>query len=381
VQDKGRDLWLFARYQPTPEAPAINWRSWYDEVARVLDPGNRLPFDPEETIPDTSVKYATALRFESAVEARAEWEATKDQLLRVLDVSAALGLLTDVKGRPPLLVIPRPPDFPLDRSGPRLKELQEAYPRYRTEFVVVGLPDAMIASVKQAARANLEYLLEPARSAVLQQISKIDPRSESAATWAKVADWLAGNPPELAAWRVLALTLARLTSADAIDPVSAMTSFLKKTSFTIEINQVTLEVPFRYADARPAAGASFEIYHPATTADSAAIVCELVGDPKRDDEKKLTTYTYRPRDRRSLVYRPGDELWATLKLHDERSLTWSRGHSTVYQFERLLRPPRLHRTTEASDEGELEEGINLIIAPSDGVPRIPDLMPVVKNAK
>jgi hypothetical protein len=50
----------------------------------------------------------------------------------------------------------------------------------------------------------------------------------------------------------------------------------------------------------------------------------------------------------------------------------------MYQFERLTRPPRLHRTKEATTSGTLEEEVRLTIIPADGVPRVPDLMPVVK---
>jgi GTPase SAR1 family protein len=381
AHDKARDLWLFARYQPTPQAPAINWRGWYDEVARVLDPSNRLPFDPDAEIPGTKLPYATALRYESALEARAEWEGMKDRLLRVLDVSAALGLLTDVKDHPVSLVIPRPPDFALPKASARLKQLQENYPRYRTEFVVNGLPDAMVAAVRQAARSNLEHLLDPGRETVLGQLIKLSADGDSPAAWKKVADWLAGNPQELAAWRALALVLARLNEADAADPVSALTVFLQKPAFPIEINQLTLEVPYRYTEVKPQPGADLEIHHPATSATTAAISCFQEGEGRRDDDRKVTTYSFRPRERQRLVYHPGEQLSATLKLRDERMLSWNRNHSNVFQFERLRRPPRLHRATESSEDGTLAEGIDLIISPADGIPRIPALMPEVRSLK
>jgi GTPase SAR1 family protein len=378
AHDKARDLWSFARYEPSPAAPAIDWHRWYDEVSRLLDPAYRLPFEPEEEISGTSLKYATALHFERAVEARAEWEAEKDRLLRVLDVAAALGLLTDVRAHPALLVIARPPGFPLDRARIRLRELQEAYPRYRTEFVVTGLPDAMVTAVRQAARANLEYLLEPAREAVLRQLRKADRSEETVAGWKEVGEWLGTNPQELAAWRALALVLARLNDANATDAVSALISFLQKRSFPIEIHQLSLEVPYRYSDVKPLPGADLEIFHNATTPDVPAISCGAVGEGKRDDERRVTTYTFRPRERQRLIYRPGEELRATLHLRDEGALTWSRSHSAVYQFERLLCPPRLHRVAESSDEGTLAEGIELLVTPDTGVPGVPALMPFVQ---
>ena len=65
-------------------------------------------------------------------------------------------------------------------------------------------------------------------------------------------------------------------------------------------------------------------------------------------------------------------------LRDGLMLTWARDRSSVYQFERLRRPPRLHKANEPNTEGTLEEGVRLLIDPPDGVPRVPDLLPVVR---
>jgi hypothetical protein len=378
----GRDLWVFARFQPTPEAPAVNWGGWYDEVARLLDPARQSPFPPQDLIPDTHLPYATALRFDRVVEARAEWEAARAKLRRVVDVAAALGLVEGVKGRQPLLVIPRPPDFPLDGAAARLKGLQEACPNYRADFVLTGLPDAIVPQVRQAARANYEHLLAPGRDAVLRQLRKEgDGDEDSPARWAKVGDWLSHDPEELASWRSLALVLARLNDATATDPVIALAAFLQKNSFPLEINQLTLEIPFRLQAAKPLAGADFEIFHPATSPQGPAIVCVPAGEGERDVARKVTVYKFRPRDRQRLTYRPGEQLWASLQLRDDQTLTWTRGHSTAFQFERLLRPPRLRPTSEPAGEGTLAEGVELTVVPADGVPRVPDLLPVVRPAR
>jgi hypothetical protein len=380
--DKGRDLWVFARYQPTPEAPAIDWGGWYDEAARLLDPTNQTPFPPQELIPDTHVPYAAALRFDRAVEARAEWEALQGKLRRVRDVGAALGLIPDVKGRPALLIIPRPPDFPLERAGARLKELQGAYPNYRTDFVLTGLPDAIVPQVRQVARTNYEHLLDPGREAVLGELKKgTEGDADTPARWSAVGAWLAGGPEELAAWRTLALVTARLHDPAAADPVATLAGFLQKPSFTIEIRQLTLEIPFRLPDVKPQAGADLEIYHPATAPQGLALACAPAGEGERDEARKATVYKFRPREARRLTYRPGEPLWATLRLRGDRALTWSRGHSAAFQFERLLRQPRLHPANEPSSEGALAEGVEMTVEPADGVPRVPDLLPAVRPAK
>jgi hypothetical protein len=378
--ERGRELWVFARYQPTPAAPAINWRGWYDETARVLDTVAGSPIDQREPIPGTSLTYATALRFDRVTEARAELEAVAEKLRRVVDVAAALGLVSDVKGRPPLLVIPRPPGFPLDQARNRLQQLQAAYPQYQAEFVVTGLPDAIVPEVRQSARANYEYLLAPGRVAVLRQLTA-DGDDDTAAGWAKIGAWLGHAPPEFAAWRTIALTLARLNDPKAVDPATELAEFLSKTSFPVDVRQVTLEVPYRYADLKPRAGAEFAIFHTATTADGPAILLAPVGEGERDDARRVTTYTFRARDRSRLTYHPGDALWATLEMRDGHSLAWTRGRSNAFQFERLLRPPRLRSTAEPDSEGTSADGIELLITPADGLPHLPDMMPSVPANK
>jgi hypothetical protein len=379
---QGLSLWVFSGFLPTPEAPVIDWNRWYDQVRGLLDPARQFPFSPKETIPQTHLTYAAAYRFDQVVEARAERESVLAKLRREVDVGAALGLIEGVKGRPPLLVIPRPPDFPLDRATARLKELQEAYPNYRADFVLTGLPDAIVSQVRQAARANYEHLLEPGREAVLRQLRNAgDGDEDSPARWAKVGDWLSRDPDQLAAWRSLALVLARLNDAAAADPVTALAAFLQKGSFSIEINQLALEIPFRLQAVKPLAGADLEIFHPATSPQGPAIACVPAGEGERDLARRVTVYRFRPRDRQRLTYRPGEPLWASLQLRDDQTLTWTRGHSTAFQFERLLRPPRLRPTNEPAGEGTLAEGVELTVVPADGVPRVPDLLPVVRPAK
>lgn len=379
--DKARDLWTFSRYKPTPDAPAINWRTWNEEVERLLDPARAAPFGDKEPIAGTTLTYGAAQRFARIVEARADWDTLKNKLNRVRDLSAALGLNAAVKDRPALLVVPRPPDFSLERARSRVQELQGAYPNFQRDFVLTGLPDAVVPEVRQAARTNYDYLLKPAREAVLQQLQASGTgEAETVSRWEKVSTWLAGNPQELAAWRVLALVLARLNDADAIDPVTALVDFLQKSKFTIDVRLVTLEVPESYR-ARPAAGANLAVYHPATNADQPAIVCEPSGEGERDAQRRVMVYKFRAGERQRLTYTPGDVLWASLALREGQIFSWMRCRSTTYQFERLLLPPRLHKSNEPSNAGTPADNVRLTITPADGVPGVPDLLPEVRLAK
>ncbi len=227
------------------------------------------------------------------------------------------------------------------------------------------------------ARTFYERLLEPARAAVLSQLQQAGGGAEETrARWDGVRDWLR-DPKELQDWRVLAMVLVRLHDAEAGDPVDALREFLSKTSFALDVRRVTLEVP-EGLGVKPAADARFSVYHPASAGDKPARVFESSGEGERDARRRVVTYSFRSVEGQRLTYQPGDALWATLPLRDDLAFTWVRGRSLMYQFERLLRPPRLHKTSEATTAGTLEEKVQLTISPSDGVPRLPDLMPVVR---
>jgi hypothetical protein len=58
-------------------------------------------------------------------------------------------------------------------------------------------------------------------------------------------------------------------------------------------------------------------------------------------------------------------------------LTWARSRSLVYQFERLIKPPRLHRKGQDNTQGEIEPSISLAVIPETGLPKVPELLPVV----
>jgi hypothetical protein len=368
-------LWTFQGFQG---ARRINWREWSADAEKLLDPARKPPFADTAAIPGaaTPLTYATALRFDRVAEAQADWEGEKRRLGRLLDVAAALGLAPQVKGRPPVLVVPN--DFTLEQARARVQELRQAYPNHKTEFVLDGLPEAARPDVQQAAGTNYKYLLAPAQALVLRKLQEAGSRgAESPARWAAVREWLK-SPEELAAWRVLATVEAGLHRADATGPVSALASFLQQPRFTVEIQRLTVEIP-ESLKVRPAADASLSVFHSEGPGDGKpALVFEQSGEGQRDPQRRVWTYTFRLLEGKRIVYQPGDRFWASLPLRDERMLTWARYRSTTYQFECLRRPPRLHKATEPNTSGSLEEGVRLIITPDDGVPRVPDLLPVVR---
>lgn len=362
----------------------VNWDRWTRDAEILLGPDSRPPFSGPSPVSGaaTTLTYdATVLRFEEVRAANADWEAKKRRLQRLLDLCAALGLATTVDRRPSPLVIPR--RFALSEARPRRNELEQSYPNYKTDFVFENVPEAIRPLVDQAAHTNYEHLLGAGQAAVLKQLEQAGGGAEETRTrWDHVRRWLR-DAKELEDWRVLAGVLIRLHDPagphppESADPVNGLAEFLDRSGFTLNIRRMTLEIP-ESLGRKPVADAPLSIYHPASAGEKPALVLQPSGEGERDPQRRVWTYSFRLPEAQTLTYRPGDALWATLPLREDWMFTWVRCHSLMYQFERLARPPRLHQTKEEATRGTLAEEVRLLIVPAEGLPRLPDLMPIVR---
>jgi hypothetical protein len=359
-----------------------NWAAWYDQFRKLQDRAGRPPFREEDPVPNSRLSYATVLRFNRVAEARAGWQTVDQRLSRVRDLAAAFGLIGSVPDRPPLLVIPRPPEFTAPDARGRLLDLARAYPRYKEEFVLGDLPERVAEPLRQAARTSYDRLLDAGRAEVLRRLQQASPDGqETFDHWGEVRRWLQG-PEELSSWRVLAGVLGRMQEADWTDPVNALVAFLGRDHFDLDLKRMSLEVPFSL-NARPAGKLS--LYHPPTNGQGPALTFE-VGEPETDSERRLRIYPLRPEgSARLLVYHPGDSLWASLPVEYGGNagwvLDWVRGRSEVYQFDHLSRAPQLHQKDQASSKGEVAQGVALAASQGSTLPTVPELMPVVKLEK
>jgi hypothetical protein len=229
-------------------------------------------------------------------------------------------------------------------------------------------------------RNQYHNLLIPAHQAVLRQLKLSGTgKEETAERWSAVRVWLQ-KPDELESWRVLASVLLRLDNPSVEDPVTALASFLAKDKFLIEIRTLKVEIP-ELRSLRPRAESRFILLHPASERQP-ALAFEPQGARERDSDRRVWVYTYRldASVARSLTYRPGDKLWAELPLSGGKErLVWSDTRSMMYQFGRLLNPPRLQAEGASSlTEGRRLDDVRLRFSPEGGVPRVPDLMPEVR---
>jgi hypothetical protein len=382
LREEGESLWTFARRQPGTGGASIDWGVWQKDVGALLRRADAPPFHDSDRLrgPDSPAWGDTALRFASVVEARADWERTAGRLRRLLDLSAALGL-GRVPDRPPLLVF-SPGPFTAAEARARLQELKKDYPKFEDDFRTDDLPEAAAPDVRRAAQGNYENLLDSGRAAVLRRLRQAgnDDR-ETPERWKDVRAWLQQGPEELADWRVLARVLHRLAdpAAEAFDPVDELISFLGRERFDITLTRLRLGIP-RDLGVEPSGNLSVihEVGGKATT-----LTLEPLGEGQYNPQTRVTTYTFRTTGEGSIVYRPGDELWAKLPLRKPGesggwALSWIRGRSRLYQFEHLERGAWLHQEGKDPSSGKYEEGLRLVPAGDTRIPRVPDLMPVVK---
>ncbi|MGL4550263.1 MAG: hypothetical protein ACRC33_03665, partial [Gemmataceae bacterium] len=354
------------------DAASVEWAGWAGRAEALLSAERRPPFRPGDGLPGAAgLTYETVLRFDRVLSARAGWEADREKLRRLLDVSSALGLVPATDERPAVLTFG--PDFTLGQARERLAQLQKAYPDFAKTFAREGLP---LPPLARTIRSRYEALLAPARAEVLRQLKLGGTDAEETPKrWEAVRAWLK-EPTELAAWRQLAGLLVRMEDPLAEDPVAALAGFLNREAFDLALDSVLVEIPAIRAIA-PRAEATFDLFLPAT-GKQPALSFRPSGEPRKDDERRVTVYTFRG-DGGRLRYRPGDKLWAKLPLRGgAQVLTWGESRSALYQFERLRQPPRLLEEGAALTAGRLLDDVRLIVRPADGVPAVPDLMPAVR---
>jgi hypothetical protein len=382
LREEGEPLWTFARRQPGTNGASINWNRWQKDVAVLLRRAESPPFKETDRLrgPDSPTWRDTALRFTSVVEARAEWEKTQSRLRRLLNLSAALDLVRVPDG-PPLLVFSAGPFTPAEARA-RLQELKKDYPKFEEEFTLSDLREAPRADVRQAARTNYQNLLESGRAIVLRHLQQAgsDDR-ETPERWKEVRRWLLQGPDELADWRVLARVLRRLADPDAevLDPVDELASFLGVERFDIRLSRLRLTIP---SDLGVEPQGNLTITFEADGKQT-VLTLEPLGEGQHDAQARQTTYTFRTTGDGSIVYRPGDDLWARLPLRKPGAaggwaLSWIKGRSRLYEFEHLLLGAWLHRDGERPGSGKYYEDLRLVPAGDTQIPRVPDLMPVVK---
>jgi hypothetical protein len=367
---KGQGLLTFENVR---QGGPVAWPDWIAQVQGLDEEAGSSRFRPGQNVPHSTISYDAVLRSDPVATARGNWELVRTKLARVRDLVSALGL-SGQTGKAPLNLTS---SFTADQAAARVADLERLYPGFRETFSVAGLPEVVAEQIRQAARVREQYCSAAGQAVVLRHLNDaMSGQKETYESWKKLLPWLAA-PDELASWRIIATVLARLQNPAALDPITALTAFIRQPKFELSLRQITLEIP---DDAHVRPDGSFTIYSRKAAGDPVPYVFEKAGDEKRELARAVTVYTFRS-NQQTISYEPGNSLWADVPVKNQESsnyrLTWSRSRSQVYQFQCLQSSPRLHLASQSHLDGKLEEGITLSFVPENGIPSLPTLVPNV----
>jgi hypothetical protein len=184
------------------------------------------------------------------------------------------------------------------------------------------------------------------------------------------------NEPAIRDWGRLLQVLARLEDPQASDPAVELAAFLRAKEFAIEIKGFDLVIPLalRVPPLIPAGPLTIAL----SPAAGSSIVRTFKAAGEGTQQGLNTIYRLVPEQSEPMQYRPGSGLKLELPVRsgDQRfTLKWDEGSTKAYQFDRLVREPRL---VTAAGTGEPATGVALIPIPGSIIPRLPILLPEVK---
>lgn len=371
---RSQDLRLLAHSAPGDPA---SWRDWLDRT-RTVRSAHPIPSVKEQS---TDARRATVLTYSEVIAAHGDWEVERARLERFAELVAALGLAGPQPGgqEPPLEI---PADFQVSQAASVMARMEAQFPRLLMSAAPSEIPEAAIPAVRQAAQIPEQRLIEAGRTALLAELQQLCPDGqETLDRWRALRRWLLSPSSGLEAWRVLATFLARIEHPTAVDPVLALAEFLAKDRFTLRLHILTLRLP---AGLGLTPAGPLTVYHQHQSQPLAPLTFRSTeGQNSASAERGTIHYPFVADEVATVNYVPGDSLWAELPVRRATEsgdwlLTWSVCRSQMYQFERLTRHPRLHRKEQPNTQGKLIKEAILAVTPATGVPRVPDLMPVVR---
>lgn len=384
ILGQANSLLHFTGYR-TGSPPVTDWPRWCRDAAVASQAATELftqATDPGQPVAEAAELHDAA-RWLSALRNRA----------------ALFGLAGNAAVARPILAFPQPKaDAPgLDEiratCSERVAELKRSFPNSRIEELPDQTPVGVAEELRRIAQANYERLLDPIRAELARRVSAGN-KKETTAAWRELAKGYLANqaPAELADWRTLAMLLQRLAGRDEPrDPLEELSAFLREDAYLLPLETVTLQVPTTVVRLHPQDGIRPRIEFPLTielrSANGDVAALRLALASSRDEalgggeRYRFVAIQPNPLSNGRLVFHPGDQLSATLRVFDKDGrpwqLTWSaaESRSTAYTFNALTQPPRIHAVEQTDPSlGSIAFGVRLIFSEPERF-RLPELMP------
>ena len=348
---------------PAPDRPEFGWPRWSDQVAELFA---ETKSPPVRTV--SRAAFAAVMALPSVAQARADWERGQRRLQALSQMSQALGLAPGDPS-PPLRLLA---DFTAVQTAGVVERLNAEYSGWR-DWSPARWPESTASALRPALLALRDAVLDAGRRDLARRLAAAaNGGTVSAAQWRAVSAEFAADPA-LRDWRELAAASTRWLEPEAPDPVTALTEFLARDRFDVELRSVRLTWPESIPGGPWTPAGDFVIRAQSGAAPPRSLTFRLAGDS-----------IFLAESDRALTILPGDAVWAELPIRNRAGqaaiLTWwANGvRTSAYQLDRLTRPPRIHRPDQAIENGPLLEGVRLMLTPDFGWPRLPDLLPAIR---
>jgi len=348
----------------------------WDQQVRELETAEMSP-----PFPRTDPARGPAYDFGDVVLAQTDWQRSRGQLLQLRDVATALGMVGDPdEARAPLALRAPPADANIaELAARRWQNLKTRYPDY-ARWSLATFPDAIRPELERRLRRSIDQSNRDGQRLILERLNAINTTGkEDSADWPRIGEYLLAPP--LKDWRELTAFLAKLADPAVADPVQTTADFLRRTSFDLEVTKLRLRIPDTLSDAPVRPNGDLVLDHRKNGVAPVRVSLRQVGEPERD--RQTLIYTFTAAASQTLNYVPGDGFFAELPVRkgdQDLKLTWAASRTLSYQFERLLREPRLHAANQSNVDGPLAEGV--IVTVSEGkFPIVPAMVPIVSLAK
>ncbi|HEX3150944.1 MAG TPA: hypothetical protein VHR66_22890 [Gemmataceae bacterium] len=344
----------------------------WDQQIQALDAAEKaLPFPRSDPV------QGPAYDFDEVPLAQTDWQRTRDRLMHLRDLAMALGLLGDDASKAFLALTPPAVGANIpELASKRWQLFKVQYPDY-AKWSLTAFSDAVRPDLERRLRRSVDQANRDGQRLILEKVKELNTGGkEEPADWPRVGEYLLSAP--LGDWRELVAYLNRLFDPSAEDPVQLTAAFLRRTSFDIDPRRIRIRIPDTLSDApvRPA-GELALVYRKADSAEPVRLTLRPDGEPVREKQNLIYTFTGAGP---AIAYRPGDTFYAELPVRKGDSnlkFTWGATRTTSFQFERLIREPRMHTPDQSNVDGILAEGVTTTVV--DGkFPMVPAMVPLVR---
>ncbi len=348
---------------------------WEAELRRLQKESAALPFASGDRL-----KLAT-VDFREVEVLRTEWSRAQERLATVRDLASALGLIGNMADGKAVLLLSesdlQTPE-PLRIVGDRITSLKKLFPGFEN-WTLAQIPEGLKPQFQARLSRAIILSTQLGQRLLQQQMLVLNPTGpERAGDWPKLAEWLLA--PAQKEYRELQQIVRHIYEPAAEDSCEAFNRFVNQRSFSIAPKSLKLFIPDTLREFRLRPESNFAInYRASGAAKASAVTFKMEGEGIR--EKNGMNYLFVADSSASAIsYAPGDALSAELMLKEsEKSwqFSWIRSRTASYQFERLLREPKLHEPTKGVNSGDWADGVKLTVT-EGAIPAIPDLLPNVR---